>query len=1301
MSLTSRGLQQRLRRVHQGVVLVPPRILERVLHQVFELPAFVWRIPHRQSWVLRRQELFRWVDAEELDLDGGLSSASSSSAGSARNRPALQDVSAGGTAQDLLPDWVLLLVEPTPEELSWPDDLLLREYWRRLFHAALHQHLEQQWTEGRWPAAQAEQRLAALGESTCEEIRQVLVQDGWLPANLRIAAGEADRDGAFRPLAVTLYLEFAALFLELYYFARPLLPTYFPSIQDLEAVHHLLCQDVNAPEVLEAVRLPGAADPDRLSNNEQREIYEYYYRLARKADQLERRERWVRAAILRTRAARVAPASKAEEERRKARKDLDHLLQHLRELLRLQEEAAHTDFLNCLSLLLDKADQGRRPVEAVILYDLERLCRENARPVFTLDLGGWLRSGGVRPLRRPLERLKQVRLCRQLHRILQRLPLARLGEDERNCLQQLLKQALDHAETQLTEGLRRLLEMAFDDAGLHPTNEPEQVARDKAIEELVDRVKDYGFFTFSDLRDTLARNQLKLPDLHSPQEFIRGDALLLLDRRCRVFLEGIYRPSEAYVRFLERLTALSFGTASGRWLTLYILLPFGGALFLLEALRLVIHLFSGWELPTVALYLSLLLSGSSQSGPKVLAPAAARPGPPPGALVGVVKRLPAAEESADFAVRKEPGRQLPAVAGKTGPLSAPRRQPALAPARARGAPGTEYLAWWPLTAALSSYLLLGMFLLGLLHSPALRGRCQAVGRLIYRALYLALVEWPWQLLHHPWLRRLFTSPLIYWPLYLLYWYLLKPLLVTALLWLLVPATAAHFWTAALTFLSVLLVLNSRLGRGLLDLAFYTLGQLFQLLASGLLPGMVRWTLWLFQQLLSWGERLLFAVDDWLRFPRNPHWALLPVYAGLRLIWFPLAYIARLYVVVLIEPGFNPIKFPVSSVAAKFIYPAGFLYLAPAASNLLTPLVGEAVAWAVVATTIWLLPDAVSFLIWEMKNNWELYRANRPGTLRPAPVGPAGETIAQLLRPGFHYGTIPRLYARLRAAKSAATYSGDWRSVRTYSQRLEAITAALRRFAERELLALLRRALPAEQVPCLQKVQVATNRLFFEFHTVSSQPVFCLEVRLQAGWLVAQLHPTAWLEQTFAAQRALVEAALLYWYKRIGIDLVWEQLQYQVSQLSAHFGVPAGALSVELTPTALRLSSQAPRKQTWVYDLLCPDDWLVPQAPEEAAAPPDGRLPAGAVLLSRLPVSWETWVACWQKLRQHTSAERLPLPAGWRLLPLQALPGSTPALQPAEASHDALPPAVAGTSSRPAAAEADTPLATPGPRSQET
>src|SRR5207253_6321608 len=97
---------------------------------------------------------------------------------------------------------------------------------------------------------------------------------------------------------------------------------------------------------------------------------------------------------------------------------------------------------------------------------------------------------------------------------------------------------------------------------------------DKMVEEMLDHISSYGYLTFSDLRDVISRNQLKLPDLHDPQDFIRGDQLLRLDRRLFTLLDGVYKPSELYLRWLERFAALNFGTGTGRWLTRYVTMPF-------------------------------------------------------------------------------------------------------------------------------------------------------------------------------------------------------------------------------------------------------------------------------------------------------------------------------------------------------------------------------------------------------------------------------------------------------------------------------------------------------------------------------------------------------------------------------------------------------------------------------------------------------------------------------------------------------------------------------------------------------
>src|SRR4029453_14992091 len=98
-----------------------------------------------------------------------------------------------------------------------------------------------------------------------------------------------------------------------------------------------------------------------------------------------------------------------------------------------------------------------------------------------------------------------------------------------------------------------------------------------------------------------------------------------------------------------------------------------------------------------------------------------------------------------------------------------------------------------------------------------------------------------------------------------------------------------------------------------------------------------------------------------------------VKAVLGLGWFFVACLVRIYVNVLIEPQVNPIKhFPIVTVSHKVILPLGPLFIAA-----LAPRLGKAYSEVLVWSTIWLIPGAFGYLVWELKENWRLYAANRP------------------------------------------------------------------------------------------------------------------------------------------------------------------------------------------------------------------------------------------------------------------------------------------------------------------------------------
>ncbi len=65
-------------------------------------------------------------------------------------------------------------------------------------------------------------------------------------------------------------------------------------------------------------------------------------------------------------------------------------------------------------------------------------------------------------------------------------------------------------------------------------------------------------------------------------------------------MDGIYRGGEVYLRFLQRISALAFGTRTGRIFTRYLAMPYGGAFVVLEGLQHVVgpisHLLTGQEM---------------------------------------------------------------------------------------------------------------------------------------------------------------------------------------------------------------------------------------------------------------------------------------------------------------------------------------------------------------------------------------------------------------------------------------------------------------------------------------------------------------------------------------------------------------------------------------------------------------------------------------------------------------------------------------------------------------------------------
>jgi hypothetical protein len=541
------------------------------------------------------------------------------------------------------------------------------------------------------------------------------------------------------------------------------------------------------------------------------------------------------------------------------------------------------------------------------------------------------------------------------------------------------------------------------------------------------------------------------------------------------------------------------------------------------------------------------------------------------------------------------------------------------------------------TLKLASIALLGFFLLALLHVRWFRRRCKQALMLSYRALRGLFIDLPMYLVRLPLVQRALDS----WAFNLFWSFAFKPAVVTAALLQVVPSEALPSWPSKFSlFLLVNLALNSRFGKAIGEALLQAIADIYESLRAGLLPGLLRLILWAFKRTIDTVEYVLHTVDELLRYRQGDSQLSLMVRTAAALLWYPVAWLARFYLVVLIEPGFNPLKAPVSYLAAKFMVPV----VRPLTEGLvhpLEPVLGRILAWVIAVPTVWLLPDLFGFLFWEMKENWRIYRANRDEQLRAVGVGPHGETVQQLLQPGFHSGTVPKLYARLREAEREGIRTGSWRTARTCRHALAEVETTIRRLVERELVKLLQESSRWKgESLAVGAVVLTPKRIGIELVRPDAARSVRLEWEDQAGWLVACIRDPSWLESLGDEPRQAVTTALAGLYKLAGIDLVREQVRENL---------PPRARSFTLTSRNLVVEAESGAASPILYDLTTPKGPLKPRTVEGALVPSWPALDPTRVIFARVSLSWQQWVESWQGSADGKTPQTL-FSSGVRLLP---------------------------------------------------
>jgi hypothetical protein len=284
------------------------------------------------------------------------------------------------------------------------------------------------------------------------------------------------------------------------------------------------------------------------------------------------------------------------------------------------------------------------------------------------------------------------------------------------------------------------------------------------------------------------------------------------------------------------------------------------------------------------------------------------------------------------------------------------------------------------------------------------------------------------------------------------------------------------------------------------------------------------------------------------------------------------------------------------------------------ASILGPRLGKAWADAVAGAIVLSLPGVFGFLVWELKENWRLYEANRPPNLTPIVVGHHGESMIQFMRPGFRSGTLPKLYAKLRRANRKAYWTGNWKASGKTIEGLHHVEEYIRRFVDRDFLMLLEESLGWGHCQITTgEIRLGSNRILIELYCPElSEESLWIALEEQSGWLVAKTHQRGWLDILTPERRQTLAHALAGFYKMAGVDLIREQIESRLGLGSSTYDITDEGLVVWRGPHC---------ETRMIYDLRVGQS----AATSTSLADSDRK----QLVFASLPISWRQWVLVWE------------------------------------------------------------------------
>jgi hypothetical protein len=267
----------------------------------------------------------------------------------------------------------------------------------------------------------------------------------------------------------------------------------------------------------------------------------------------------------------------------------------------------------------------------------------------------------------------------------------------------------------------------------------------------------------------------------------------------------------------------------------------------------------------------------------------------------------------------------------------------------------------------------------------------------------------------------------------------------------------------------------------------------------------------------------------------------------------------------------------------------------------------------------IIPGICGYLAWELRSNWRLYRKNQSATLDPVPIGHHGETMLRFIRPGLHSGTVPKLHARIRKAMRR----GRWRSFNKRRADLQHVEEAIRHFVSREFIALLLGSQGWRQQRLeVDRVELGSNNIQVDIQSPDQdRPALRISFEQQSGWLIAGIAEPGWSRELDSTRLLTLTNALAGFYKLCGVDFVREQVNAVLGS-KLRWSVDTHGL-IAWPTDGTDCSASYPLSGNGMVEPVVSGtcSFAFPQIAVEQ------------VRLSAVPIKWDRWVDAWNRDQQ--------------------------------------------------------------------